>query len=129
MNINDFAYIVETNKSFDDAVVSVLKAVEQKGWALFQIYDIKERLAAKGFNFSQLKIIEICSAKYANKLLSKNKFVSMCMPCKINVIEDNNKVYIAGMKPIIMPDIFQGITKEEAQEVENEIIAIIDNAK
>ena len=37
MEIDDFAYIVETKKSFDDAVVSVLKAVDQKGWVLFQI--------------------------------------------------------------------------------------------
>ena len=49
MKTDDFAYIVETKKNFEDAVVSVLKAVEQKGWVLFQIYDVKERLAAKGF--------------------------------------------------------------------------------
>ncbi len=29
MNVDDFAYIVGTDKSFDDAVVSVLRAVEQ----------------------------------------------------------------------------------------------------
>lgn len=127
--MENFVYSVETKKTFEEAVISVLKSVDQKTWALFQIYDLKERLSAKGFNFTNLKIIEICSAKYANKLLSKNKFVSMCMPCKINVIEDNNKVYIAGMRPTIMPDIFQGITKEEAQEVEDEIISIINNAK
>jgi len=66
MKTNDFAYIAETEKSFDEAVVSVLKAVEQKGWSLFQIYDIKERLAAKGFEQKPLKIIEICSGKHAN---------------------------------------------------------------
>ncbi len=32
MKIDDFAYIVETEKSLDEAVVSVLKVVEQKGW-------------------------------------------------------------------------------------------------
>ena len=48
MKIEDFAYIVETEKSFDEAVVSVLKVVEQKNWTIFQIYDMKERLAAKG---------------------------------------------------------------------------------
>ncbi len=127
--MENFVYSVETKKTFEEAVISVLKSVDQKSWALFQIYDLKERLSAKGFNFTNLKIIEICSAKYANKLLLKNKFVSMCMPCKINIIEDNSKVYIAGMRPTIMPDIFQGITKEEAQEVEDEIISIIDNAK
>ncbi|MBI2598561.1 MAG: DUF302 domain-containing protein, partial [Candidatus Diapherotrites archaeon] len=89
MKIEDFAYIVETSKNLDEAVVSVLKAVEQKGWNLFQIYDVKERLAAKGFEQKPLKIIEICSGKYANQFLNKNKLISLCMPCKINVFEDN----------------------------------------
>ena len=73
MKTDDFAYIVETEKSFDDAVVSVLKAVDQKGWVLFQIYDMKERLAAKGFNQEPLKIIEICSGKYENQFINKNR--------------------------------------------------------
>ena len=60
MRVEDFAYIVETKKNFDEAVVSVLKAVEKKGWTLFQIYDVKERLAAKGFTQKPLRISEIC---------------------------------------------------------------------
>ncbi|MBS3094735.1 hypothetical protein J4474_03650 [Candidatus Pacearchaeota archaeon] len=44
MKIQDFAYIVETEKNFDEAVISVLKSVEKKSWSLFQVYDIKERL-------------------------------------------------------------------------------------
>src|SRR3989338_4827302 len=91
MKTDDFAYIVETKKNFEDAVVSVLKAVEQKGWVLFQIYDVKERLAAKGFEQKPLKIIEICSGKYANQFLNKNRLTSLCMPCKINVLEENGK--------------------------------------
>ncbi len=50
MKAEDFLYIVDTDKTFDEAVVSVLKAVDKKGWSLFQIYDVKERLAAKGFD-------------------------------------------------------------------------------
>ena len=65
MELEDFAYIVETEKSFDETVVSVLKAVEQKGWTLFQIYDVRERLAAKGFEQKPLKINAICSARHA----------------------------------------------------------------
>ena len=77
MNVNDFVYIVGTNKSFNEAVVSVLKIVEQKkGWSIFQVYDIKERLAAKGFSVEKLKIIEICSGKHANNFLNKNKLFS-----------------------------------------------------
>ena len=129
MNIEDFAYIVETEKSFDEAVVSVLKAVEKKGWALFQIYDIKERLAAKGFQQKPLKIIEICSGKYANQFLNKNRLISLCMPCKINVLEEGGSVKIVGMKPTMISEFFPEVNKEEAQEVEKDIKEIVDNAR
>ena len=129
MNINDFAYIVETEKSFDEAVVSVLKAVEQKGWNLFNVYDIKERLAAKGFKQKPLKIIEICSGKYANQFLNKNRLISLCMPCKINVLEEDGKVKIIGMNPIIISQFFPEISKKEAEEVEKDVVEIIKNAK
>ena len=129
MNSDNFAYIVETKKSLDDAVVSVVKAVEQKGWALFQIYDIKERLAVKGFTQKPLKIIEICSGKYANQLLNKNRLISLCMPCKINVLEEDGKVKIIGMNPEIISKFFPEISKQEAKEVEKDIKEIINNAK
>ena len=129
MDASDFAYIVETKKSFDEAVVSVLKAVEQKGWALFQIYDIKERLAAKGFEERPLKIIEICSGKYANQFLNKNRLISLCMPCKINVLEEKGKVKIVGMRPTMISQFFPEVSKKEAEDVENDVKEIVDNAK
>jgi len=129
MKQEDFAYVVETDKIFDDAVVSVLKAVEQKGWSIFQIYDIKERLAAKGFEHKPLKIIEICSGKHANNFLNKNRLISLCMPCKINVLEENEKVKIVGMKPTMISEFFPEITKEEAEEVEKDVREIVDTAK
>ena len=129
MKTEDFAYIVETEKSFDEAVVSVLKAVESQGWTLFNVYDMGERLAAKGFEQEPLKIIEICSGKYANSFLKKNKLISLCMPCKINVFEENGKVKIVGMKPTIMSEFFKEIKKEEAEEVEKVIKEIINNSK
>ena len=128
MKTEDFAYIVETGKNFDEAVVSVLKSVEQKGWSLFQIYDVKERLAAKGFNQKALKIIEICSGKYANQFLNKNRLVSLCMPCKINVFEENGKVKIVGMKPTMISQFFPEVDKKEAEQVENDVIEMIDSA-
>ena len=129
MNMEDFAYIAGTDKSFDEAVVSVLKAVEQKGWSLFQIYDVKERLAAKGFSQKPLKIIEMCSAKYANQFLNKNRLISLCMPCKINVIEDEGDVKIIGMKPTMMSQFFPEVSAEEVREAEKDIIDIIEKAR
>ena len=129
MKLEDFAYIVETKKSFDEAVVSVRKAVENKGWAIFQVYDYKEILAVKGFKQTPLKIIEICSGKYANQFLNKNRLISLCMPCKINVMEENGKVKIIGMKPTMISQFFPNVCENEAEEVEKEIKEIMDNSK
>src|SRR3989338_2628190 len=129
MKQEDFAYIIETEKSFDEAAVSVLKAVEQKGWALFQVYDVKERLAAKGFRQKPLKIIEICSGKYANQFLNKNRLISLCMPCKINVLEEDERIKIVGMKPTIISQFFPEVDRIEAEQVEKDVIEIVDNAR
>ena len=129
MEIEDFIYIVETEKSFDEAVVSVLKAVESLGWTLFNVYDIRERLAAKGFKQEPLKIIEICSGKYADAFLNENKLISLCMPCKINVFEERGKVKIAGMMPTIMSEFFKEIKRDEVKKVEEVIKEIINNSK
>src|SRR3989344_3814363 len=129
MEIEDFVYLVETEKSFDDAVVSVRKAVENKGWTIFQVYDYKEILAVKGFKQKPLKIIEICSGKYADRFLNKNRLTSLCMPCKINVLEEDGKVKIVGMKPTMISQFFPEVSKQEAEEVEKDIKEIIDNAK
>src|SRR3989339_68807 len=129
MEMDDFAYVVETNKQFDDTVVSVLKAVEQKGWTLFQVYDIQERLAAKGFTQKPLKIIEICSGRYANQFLNKNRLISLCMPCKINVLEDGGRVKIVGMKPTIISQFFPEVSRKEAEQVEKDVIEMVNNAR
>ena len=129
MKTEDFAYIVETEKSFDEAVVSVRRAVENKGWAIFQVYDYKEILAVKGFKQNPLKIIEICSGKYANQFLNKNRLISLCMPCKINVLEEKGKIKIAGMKPTMISQFFSEVSPQEAEEVEKDIKEIVDNAK
>ena len=129
MKISDFVYIVETTKNFDEAVVSVLRAVEQKGWSLFQIYDVQERLAAKGFKQDPLKIIEICSGKHANNFLNKNRLISLCMPCKINIIEENGIVKIAGMKPTIITAFFTEVDRKETEEAEKDIVEIINSAR
>lgn len=129
MDLTDFAHVAETGKGFDEAVVSVLRSADRKGWALFAVYDVKERLAAKGFEHGRLKIIEICSARHASNFLKKNTLISLCMPCKINVLEENGKVKIAGMKPSIISEFFPEVSKKDALEAEKELIEIIDGAK
>lgn len=131
MNQGEIAYQVETDKNFEAAVISVLQAIERKGWSIFQIYDISERLKAKGFAHQPVKIIEFCSAKYADEFLGKNRLSAICLPCKIVVLSEMDKVKkvkIVVMKPIILSQLFPEISREEASEAEKEIEEIISQA-
>ncbi len=127
--IENFIYIIETDKNFDQAVVSVLKAVDKKGWTIFQVHDMKERLESKGFDHKPLKIIEICSGKYGDHFLNKDRLISILLPCRINVLQEEGKVRIIGIKPALISQFFPEIGEEIAKEFENDIKEIIDVAK
>ncbi|MBI2444875.1 DUF302 domain-containing protein [Candidatus Micrarchaeota archaeon] len=129
MDERDFLYVVTTDKAFDDAVVSVLQAIEKKGWTVFGIYDVRERLAAKGFKQQPLKIIEFCNAKAAHAMLSQNRLVSACMPCRINVLQEIDGVHLVAMRPSAMTGFFQGLDAQAAQVVENDVRQIMDDAR
>lgn len=120
--------VLYTEKTFDDAVVSVIKNIEKKGWAIFAIYDIRERLAAKGFVLGKMKIIEFCSAKNANAILKKNPYISICMPCRISIFENEGKIVIASMKPMAMSSFFKGIDASDIEEVDAGISEIINGS-
>lgn len=129
MNAKDFTYMVETKKSLNEAVVSVLRETEKKGWSVLQIHNLSDRLNARGFKQKPMKVIEICSGKHANNFLNKDKLISLFMPCKINVFEDSGKIKIVSMKPLLISQFFSKVGKEEAEKVENDIKEIINNAK
>ncbi len=129
MEIGTFAHVEETSKGFDEASASVLRAADKAGWAIFASYDIQERLTAKGFPINRLKIIEICNARHASALIQREALASLCMPCRINIIEQNGKVLIAGMKPSIATQFFPKVNSEDAAAAEKGLIEIIQGAK
>lgn len=117
-----------TNKSFEEATLSVLRAIDKAGWSVFQIIDMKERLAAKGFNMEDLKIIELCAAKHAYGMISENKLTSLCMPCKINIIKENGQVTIAAIDVSAMASILS-VSQDKADAVSDQIKKMIEEAK
>ena len=51
------------------------------------------------------------------------------MPCKINVLEENEKVKIVGMKPTMISQFFPEVDRKEAEQVETDMIEMVDNAR
>lgn len=131
--MSNFTYIVETSKSFQDAVVAVRKAAEAHKWGILGDYDFSEILAAKGFPQSEhVKSLDICAPAHANALMGAERLTGLCMPCSILIFTDKGKTKIAAMRPgAVMPQIFPHVTERVGdlpQKIDAEIHAILDAA-
>jgi len=126
----DFDYTVQTNKTFDGAVSTVEQETGKAGFKVLHIHDVQATLGAKDFEIEPFKIIEICNAKSAFAVLQADINIGLCLPCKINVYTKEGKIFISGMRPIILsqffPDAKLGTLPEEIDQV---IQTIINNSK
>jgi len=128
--MEDFEYTVETEKAFDEAVASVEAASKDKGFGILHIHDVKATLAAKGFERDPLKIIEICSARFAHDALAKDIRVGLMLPCRITVYTHGSKCFISAFRPVVIKDLLPEAGLERlADEVDGIICGIVDKAK
>ena len=80
MHMNKFEYTVTTNKSFPEAVEAVEKKGADVGFRVLHTHDLAATLAEKGFPRKPLKLIEICNAKHASRVMEKDVKLSLMLP-------------------------------------------------
>ena len=126
----EFDYTVITKKPFDEAVQGVQDEIAKAGMRVLYIHDVRKTLGEKGFEREPFKIIEFCSAKFANEFLNKDIKIGLCLPCKINVYIKDGQTFISGMRPIVLSQFFpQADLGERPKEIDQIIQNIINNAK
>ncbi len=64
---------ITTEKPFEEAILAIERKSVEHGFRVLQTHDVAATLAEKGFPREPLKIIEICSAKYASQVLNKKE--------------------------------------------------------
>lgn len=125
-------YIVETNKSFNQAATDLESAVIHNGFGVLHVHDLATTLRAKGITFNEeCKVFEVCNPVQAAKVLSTDMRLNMALPCRISVFTDNGKTKIGLIKPVQM---LSALSKDAAlivvaKEVEASTIKIVDDAK
>jgi len=126
----EFDYTITTTKDFNEAVKSVEDKIAKTGMRVLYIHDVQKTLGEKGFQREPFKIVEFCSAKFANEFLNADIKIGLCMPCKINVYIKDGQTFISSMRPIILPQFFpQADLGEKPKEIDEIIQNIINNAK
>ncbi len=125
-------YIVDSDKSFEQASADLDAAVKQNGFGVLHVHNIGETLRSKGEEFKDdCKVFEVCNPKQAAKVLSTDMRLNMALPCRISVFTENGKTKIGLIKP---QEMLSALSEDEtlatiAGEVEEKTILMIDQAK
>lgn len=125
-------YIVETNKSFEQAAADLDAAVKRNGFGVLHVHDIGNTLRGKGVEFEpQVRVFEVCNPLQAAKVMAADLKLNMALPCRISVYTEGGKTLIGMIKPTaILSSLSQDATLAVvAKEVEAKIAQMMDEAK
>jgi len=125
-------YIVETDKSFNQASINFEAAVVRNGFGILHIHDLGATLRSKGIAFEEeCKIFEVCNPGQAAKVLSTDMRLNMALPCRISVFTEKGKIKIGLIKPAQMLSALSqdAALVQVAKEVEEKTIQMVDEAK
>jgi uncharacterized protein (DUF302 family) len=125
-------YIVETEKSFDQASADLDAAVVKHGFGVLHVHDLGGTLRSKGIEFQeQCKVFEVCNPVQAAKVLSTDMRLNMALPCRISVFTDKGKTKIGLIKPVQMLSALseEAALVEVSEEVEAKTMQMVDEAK
>jgi uncharacterized protein (DUF302 family) len=124
-------YIVETEKSFEQAATDLDTAVKAHGFGVLHVHDLGGTLRSKGIEFEeQCKVFEVCNPGQAAKVLSTDMRLNMALPCRISVFTDKGKTQIGLIKPAQMLSSLsdEPALVQVAEEVEAKTIQMVDDA-
>jgi uncharacterized protein (DUF302 family) len=124
-------YIVETDKTFEQAATDLDAAVKAHGFGVLHVHDLGGTLRSKGIEFEeQCKVFEVCNPGQAAKVLSTDMRLNMALPCRISVFTDKGKTQIGLIKPAQMLSSLsdEPALVQVAEEVEANTIQMVDDA-
>jgi uncharacterized protein (DUF302 family) len=125
-------YIVESNKSFEQAATDLEAAVKRHEFGVLHIHDLGTLLRSKGIAFAKnRKVFEVCNLGQAGKVLGTDMRLNISLPCRISVYTEQGKTKIGMIKPVpMLAALSQDASLVKvAQEAEAKTRKIIDESK
>lgn len=124
-------YIVETEKTFDQAATDLELAVKRHQFGVLYVHDLGITLRSKGIAFNEeCKVFEVCNPAQAAKVLLTDMRLNMALPCRISVFTEKGSVKIGLIKPV---QLLTSLNTDNtlmlvAKEVEEQTIQMVDEA-
>ena len=125
-------YLVNTNKTVEQAATDLQAAVEKNGFGVLHIYNLQQTLMNKGVALeNDCRILEVCNPHKAKEVLDADMSMNMALPCRISVYEEDKQTKIGMITPTTMLSLLgkSETLSKVATEVEEAIKLMIDEAK
>jgi uncharacterized protein (DUF302 family) len=125
-------FVVDSNKSFDQAATDLEAAVKRHEFGVLHIHDLGNTLRGKGIAFAEnCKVFEVCNPGQAAKVLGTDMRLNMALPCRISVFTEHGKTMIGMIKPVpMLAALSQDASLVKvAQEVEAKTKMMIEEAR
>lgn len=122
----ELKYEIQVNKSFDDVVDKLKISLSEVEFGVLWELNFKDKLKEKGLNFDyNFKILEVCNAAQAKKVLSSNIEVGYFLPCKLVVYEKGTSVNVGMLRPTEM---IQMLGNNELVDIAKEVEEVLKKA-
>jgi uncharacterized protein (DUF302 family) len=124
-------YIIETEKSFEQASTDLDAAVKRNGFGVLHIHDLGNTLRSKGVPFTnECRVFEVCNPVQAGKVLAADMRLNMALPCRISVFTESGRTRIGLISPVQM---LAALSQDQtllkvAKEVEEKTVRMVDEA-
>ena len=125
-------YVVNTDKTFEEASADLEVEVKNLGFGVLHIHDLGKTLRSKGVDFKEdCRVFEVCNPEQAAKVLSVDMQLNMALPCRISVYTEKGSTKIGLIKPTQMLSALSNDPNlnEIAKDVESKTIQMINNSK
>lgn len=96
-------YLVDSDKSFEQAVVDLDAAVRRHGFGVLHVHDLAATLRGKGVAFGEeCRVFEVCNPAQAARVLAADMRLNMALPCRISVFTEGGKTRLGMIRPVPM---------------------------
>lgn len=110
--VDTFTYQLTGNKTVEEAAAAVAAASEKHKFSVMHSYDYFTILQSKGFPIEQkVFVYEICRASMASAMLKQYPELSVFMPCRISIYDQDGHTVVSTMN---MELVLKGIESNKA---------------
>lgn len=89
-------YKIQTQSSLDTVKTQLAEKAKKAGFGILGSYEFKKILSEKGFEIEQdITVYELCNPADAQEALNSMPDISVYLPCRLSVYEENGVTTLA----------------------------------